>query len=252
MTAMPALVPLTGIEARLQAREWAPMLFAFVFPPLMFVVLAGVFGNKPDDGFGGAIPSEYYVAAYLGVPIGALALVGLPVALASYRERDVFRRFEAFGVSTASLVTAQAMVTAALVVVGAGVLLAVAAPTYGIPTVQHLGGTVAGFAVGAVAMITIGLALGLAAPTARAAQALGLLAFLPMWLLGGGGPPREVMSGPMRTVANLLPLTHVTAAIRDPWLGLGDGSASPDLLVLGVWTVGAVVVAALVLRRRSG
>lgn len=250
MTALRSLAPLAGAEARLQAREWAPMLFAFLFPPLMFVVLAGVFGNQPDEAFGGTIPSEYYVPAYLGVPLGALALVGLPVVLASYRERDVLRRFEAFGVSTASLITAQAVVTAALVVAGAGVLLAVAAPSYGIPAVEDVGGTVAGFAVGTVAVIAVGLVLGLAAPTARAAQALGLLAFLPMWLLGGGGPPREVMSGPMRTVSDLLPLTHVTAAIREPWLG--TGSAGPHLLVLGAWLAGSVLVAALLIRRRAG
>lgn len=250
MTARPiaTLVPLIGVEARLQSREWAPMLFAFLFPPLMLVVLAGVFGTRPDEGFGGAVPSEYYVAAYLGVPLGALALVGLPVVLASYRERDVLRRFEASGVPTASLVTAQAAVTAALVVAGAGVLLAVAAPTYGIPAIQDVAGTVAGFAVGTVTMLAVGLALGLAAPTARAAQALGLLTFLPMWLLGGGGPPREVMSEPMRVVSDLLPLTHVTAAIREPWLG--TGSAGPHLLVLAAWLVGSVLVAALLLRRR--
>jgi hypothetical protein len=31
-------------------------------------------------------------------------------------------------------------------------------------------------------------------------------------------------------VANLLPLTHVTESIRDPWLGVGTGAA--DLAVV--------------------
>ena len=49
----------------------------------------------------------------------ALALVGLPVALASYRERGVLRRLEAFGVSRGAVLGAQAVVTCGLVVLGA-------------------------------------------------------------------------------------------------------------------------------------
>lgn len=248
---MTTLTALTGTEFRLLTREWAAMLFAFAFPPLMLVVLAGVFGSQPDEGFGGAIPSHYYVAAYIGVPSAALALVGLPVMLASYRERDVLRRFEAFGVPTRSVVLAQAAVTAALVVLGAGLLLAVAAPTYGVPTLAEPAAVVAGFVLGALAMVAIGVALGLAVRTARAAQALGLLAFLPMWLLGGGGPPQGVMSDGMVAVADVLPLTHVTAAIREPWLS-ESAAVGEHLLGLVIWLAAALAGGGLLLRRRRG
>lgn len=160
----------------------------------------------------------------------------------------MLRRFQAAGVAVGTVVGAQALVTGALVIVGAGVLLAVAAPTYGIPAVADAPGALAGFVVGSATMIAIGVVLGLLAPNARAAQALGLLAFLPMWLLGGGGPPRGVMTGPMRTVSDLLPLTHVTAAIRQPWLG--NGGVGVHLLVLIGWLTAAVVAAGLLQRRR--
>lgn len=247
---MRTLTALTGTEFRLLTREWAAMLFAFLFPALMLVVLAGVFGDEPDDGFGDAIPSEYYVAAYIGIPLAALALIGLPVTLASYRERDVLRRFEAFGVPTGFVVAAQALVGGALVALGAAVVLAVAAPTYGVPALAQPAQVVAGFALATATMIAIGVALGLAAPTARSAQALGLLLFLPMWLLGGGGPPQEVMPGPMAAVADVLPLTHATAAIREPWL-FETAAAGGHLLVLTAWLAVALTAVGLLLRRRS-
>jgi ABC-2 type transport system permease protein len=230
---MSALAALTRTEARLLSREWAAMLFAFVFPPGTLLVLAGAFGDTPDEAFGYAKPSDFYVTGYLGVPLGALALIGLPVVLASYRERDVLRRFAAFGVRTASVVTAQALVTAALVVVAAGTVLAVAAPTHGVPSIEEPLAVSAGFLLGTVTMVTLGVALGLVVRTARAAQAVGLLAFFPMWLLSGGGPPPDVMSDPMRRIADVLPLTHAVAAIRDPWLG--SGGVGGHLAVLGVW-----------------
>lgn len=245
---MMTLTTVAGTELRLLTREWGAMLFAFLLPPLMLVVLAGVFGTERDEGFGNALPSEYYVAAYIGIPLGALALIGLPAMLAAYRERQVLRRFEAFGVPTRSVVAAQALVTAALVALGAGVVLAVAAPTYGIPAVADPAAVITGFLLGTVTLITIGVALGLAAPTARSGQALGMLLFLPMWLLGGGGPPRETMSDAMVQVADLLPLTHATAAIREPWL-FESAAAGDHLLALAAWLAVALAAVGLLLRR---
>ncbi len=242
------LVPLATTEVRLLTREWGAMLFAFVLPPLMLLVLGGVFGDQPDAEFGGVLPSDYYVAAYIGIPMAALALVGLPVMLASYRERDVLRRFDAFGVSTARVVAAQGLVTGGLVVLAAAVVLVVATPTYGVPAVQDPARTAVGFVLGMLTMVVLGAALGLASSTARSAQALGMLAFLPMWLLGGGGPPVGVMSNTMRTVSDLIPLSHVTAAIREPWLGMGTGSG--HLMVLSGWLAAGLVVVTLQLRRR--
>ena len=64
-------------------------------------------------------------------------------------------------------------------------------------------------------------------PSGRAAAALGNLLFVPMFLLGGGGPPREVMTGPMQTLSDVLPLTHVVGGIRQAWLGPTDDPHLP-------------------------
>jgi ABC-2 type transport system permease protein len=246
---MSALTTLAGTEARLLTREWAAMVFAFAFPPLFMLVLAGVFGNEDDMGGTGVSGTDYYIAGYIGVPMGALALVGLPVMLSSYRERDVLRRFEAFGVPIRRVVAAQALVTAVLIVLAAGLVIATAAPIYGIPPIENIGGVVAGFAAGTITMLALGVVLGLAVPTARAAQALGLLVFMPLWLLGGGGPPPEVMSDAMRNISDVLPLTHATTAIREAWLS-GD-AVGGHLLVLGIWFAVAMVAIAVLLRRRD-
>ena len=243
---MSRLVALTAVEARLLVRDWTVLVFAFVFPPFVMLILAGVFGNQPDEGYAGQRPDDYYVTASLGVPVIALALVGLPVALASYRELGVLRRFEAFGISTAKAVAAQAVVTCGLVLAGALLVLAVAAPTYGIPHVVHPGQTLLGLAAGTATLVLLGIAIGLAAPTARAAQAIGLLAFFPLYLLGGGGPPKGVMTDAMQTIADALP--SAVPAISEPWLGTDDvGSQLP---VLAVWAAAALLATVLLARRR--
>jgi ABC-2 type transport system permease protein len=187
------------------------------------------------------------VAASVGVPIISLALVGLPVTLASYRERGVLRRLEAFGVTPAQVIAAQALVTSGLVVIGVATVLAVALPTYGIPHIAHPAQVAAGLAAGTLTLVLIGVAVGLAAPTARAAQAIGLLAFFPLYLLGGGGPPKGAMTGAMHSISNALP--SPIPAVVDPWLGLSG--LDTQLAVFAVWAAAALIAIGWLARHRA-
>jgi ABC-2 type transport system permease protein len=237
---------LSAIELRLLVRDPTLVVFAFAFAPFVMLILAGVFGTHPNAGYGMARPDHYYVAASTAVPTIALALIGLPVTLASHRERGVVKRFEAFGISTTALIAAEALVTAGLVAVTTTTVLAVAAPTYGVPAPAHLAQTIVGLVAATTTLTLIGLAVGLAAPTARAAQAIGLLAFFPLYLLGGGGPPTRVLTGPLHTIANALP--SGIQAITDPWVGIsGYGQ---QLITLAIWAAIALAAIAWLLRRR--
>jgi ABC-2 type transport system permease protein len=137
---------------------------------------------------------------------------------------------------------AQFIVGLLVTAVAAALLLVVAAPVYGIPAVHVPWRVAVGIAMGAVAFVSGGVLLGSVLPSARAAQAVGLLLFFPSFLLGSGGPPPAVMGSALRDVADVLPLTQVTKAIREPWLGLG--SATPSLIVVSLLAVLAIVVAA--------
>ncbi len=244
---MSATTTLAGTELRLMTREWAVLAFAFAFPVLLMLILGGVFGSTPSPEYGDVTPDAYYVADYVAVPLGALSLIGLPVMVATYRENGVLLRLRAAGVPTTSVLGAQAMVTGVLVLAGAAAVLASAAPVYGVPAVHEPLQVVAGYLLGAIVMVSLGLVLGLSARTGRSAQAIGLLVFFPMWLLGAGGPPRAVMPPSMGAVADVLPLGRVAAAVREPWLG--TGSPRDDLLVLLIWAVGTAAVLGVLVRR---
>ena len=138
----------------------------------------------------------------------------------------MLRRFAASGFPRWSFAVAELIVGLVVTFVGCAALLVTAGLVYGVPTVDDPLRTAVGILVGAVAFVSIGILLGSLAPTARAAQAIGLLAFFPVFLLGGGGPPPHAMTSVMRGLAQLIPLTHVTRAIQQPWLGLGTGAAN--------------------------
>jgi len=169
----------------------------------------------------------------------------IPVHLASYRERGVLRRFAAAGFPRWSFASAQAVTGLVAITGGAAILLATAAPIYGLPPAHDLIRVIAAFAAGAVAFVSIGVLLGTLLPSARAAQAVGLILFFPSFLLGAGGPPPHVMGSALRHIASYLPLTRVTDAVRGPWLGTGPAGGS--LLILA----GLALITTVLAVRRS-
>jgi len=151
------------------------LTFVLVVPVLTMLIIGGSFGTRPDRAFSGADPSHWYVASYLIVVIAATGLIMLPVHLASYRERGVLRRFAVAGFPRWSFAVAQLIVGLAAIAVSSIVPLAVAAPVYGIPSPHNVWRVALAFALGSVAFVSIGVLLGSVLPSARAAQAIGLI-----------------------------------------------------------------------------
>lgn len=238
---------LTWVELKLFGREPISLVFTFAFPLAVLLVLFGVFGSTPTSNFEFSRPDDYYLASYMAVVIAAVSLVALPVHVASYRERGVLRRLRASSVPATAVIVAQVVVALLLVITGATLLVLAGLALYDTNLPQSPAQVALGFTVAAVSFLALGFLIGFAARTARAAQAVGMLAFLPMWLLSGAGPPDDVMSDTMQTVAELLPLTYAVRAVRDPWLGHGtNGSA---LLVLTGVLAGAAAIATWQVRR---
>ena len=233
---------LTAVELRLLLREPGVLVSLIAFPAVTVLVLAGVFGSDPDPDFGGVIPSEHYVVGYVGVVLASLGLVTLPAHLASHRELGVLRRYRAAGLDARAVIGSHIALGAVLGTVASAVVLLIGGIAYGVPAPDDPVRVVAWFVAGLLCFIAIGGALGAVMPSSRAATAFGNLLFVPMFLLGGGGPPREVMTGAMQTVSDVMPLSHIVGGLRQSWLGATDDPQAlwwPALLAV-VATVVAV------------
>lgn len=228
-------------EVRLMVRDPLTLTFVFAFPIVTMLIIGGSFGTAPDDAFAGQNPAHWYVASYVTVALGATGLVMLPVHLASYRERGVLRRFAIAGFPRWSFAVAQLIVGLTTFALASALLLIVAWPVYGVPAVADPLRVGLGIAAGAVAFVSCGILLGTLLPSARAAQAVGLMLFFPSFLLGVGGPPPEVMGAGLRALSEFLPLAVVTEAVRGPWLGIADGTGQ---LLATVALAGAALVLA--------
>ncbi len=239
-----------GTTLRLLLREPMVAVSLIGFPLATVLVLAGVFGQGPDPDFAGVAPSDHYLAGYIGVVLAALGLITIPVHLATHRELGVLRRFRSSGLSAGVLVATELVLGAVLGTVAVTVVLLAGAAIYGLQAPADPLGVLAWYVTGLVCFTAIGVALGSVLPSGRSANALGNLVFVPMFLLGGGGPPRAVMTSAMQTLSDVLPLSHLVGGLRLAWLGTTD---DPHALWWPL-TVAALAVAVAVLcaRRRAG
>ena len=233
---------LSRLELHLALREPMMMIGLLGFPLVTMLVIAGVFGQVPDPEFGGVAPDDHYIAGYIGVVIGGLGVITLPVMAATARELGVTRRFRAAGVSAEALVATRIVVGMVLGVASSAMVLVAGASAYGMTAPEDPAGVLLWFVSGLVCFIAIGLAIGSLAPTGRSASAIGNLLFIPMFLLGGGGPPRDVMSGPMLTISDAIPLSHIVGGLRLAWLGQTDDTH----VIWYPWAVAALAVAVAV------
>lgn len=240
---MKTLLKLTALELKLFIREPINMVFAFALPIIFLFVMGGVFGNTPDpEGavYRGVGPMDYYVPAYIALVLTSLGVITLPVHLAGYRERGVLKRLHASGIPAAMVFASQALASFAVALVGALILWVSAMLAYDIAAPQQPILIAAAFVLGAVSFTALGVMLGGLLPGTRAAQGLGLILFFIMLILGGAGPPPEVLTRAMRFIGDMTPTRHIITLLQDPWLGFG-WNMTETLIVAGMALVAGVL-----------
>ncbi len=231
---MKPFAKLTIIELKLYFREPVGLFFTLAFPLLLLLIFGSAFGNEPTPRFGGFGNVDVSVPGYIGLMIGTAGLIGLPIALATYREQGILRRFRAAPVQPLLILTAQVVVNLLLVLVGMILLIVVGSLLFNLqlpanPVAVVVAAMFAGVAFSAVSFVIAGLV-----SSPRVAQAVGMAILLPMLFLAGSAMPRAMLPESMQRIGDFLPLTHVVELIKGLWLGAG-------------WNVTSVVVLTVIL-----
>jgi ABC-2 type transport system permease protein len=245
---MKPFTSLSWVELKLFVRDPLATMFALIFPFIMLMLLAAVFGDSPPDDevdgmlvFRGASGDDYYIAASVGIVAAAIGLLIIPVTLTGYRDRGILRRFRASGVSTRTLFGAHLTVGLTVAFVGSLLMILASTAIYGTMLPEDPIGVVAAFVLATLCLTSIGFLLSGLIPTARAAQGIGLILFFAAWMTSGTGPPQAVLPQAVRDIATFQPLTHVVIAIQDPWFGYGWNIEK--LVILAAITIVAMMAA---------
>lgn len=235
---MRVLLKLTWIEIKLLARDPVTLLFSFAFPVLVLVLLGGIFGDQhmKMGAYKGVKMMNWYVPSYIALVIASIGTISLPVHLSSYRERGVLRRFRASGVSEAALLGSQLLVSLGVAFVGALTITVLGGLAYGARLPTSPAEVALAYVVGVFCFAAVGVLLASLAPTARAAQSVGLLLWFVMLFVSGTSAPLDLLPSWMVDIGKALPLYHSVLAVVDPWIGRGTNWAQLAIVA----TVGVV------------
>lgn len=213
------VVRLMALELRLFLREPMTAVFVLVLPLVMMYVLDGVFGNEAQpevyEGLGASTSTSHLRRPVRRDDRHRV----LPVHLAGYHEKGVLKRFRASALPVPTILAGHLGLGVVLALASVTALVVVALVAFDIDPPAAMAPLVVGTVVVSLAFTALGLVLGLLAPSPRAAQGLGVLLFFLFLILGGSGPPMEVMPSTLVTVGEWLPMTYAEQLLRGLWVG---------------------------------
>ena len=223
-------------EARLTWRRPIGLIGGLGIP----VVLLVLFGELPtlqqhQASLGGLTLFDIYVPILMVFSLAMLALLGLPIPLASYRELGVLRRLSTTPVPPSWLLAAQGVVQLCVAMTGLLVILVAGMAAFGAPAPKSPGGLGLSVALSAAGLFPIGLVIAAVARTANGASVIGRLVFFPLIFFAGLWLPRELMPGVLQGISNYTPLGAAVEAIQDSMQGRFPPAA--PLLVLAAYAL---------------
>jgi ABC-2 type transport system permease protein len=236
---MRGLAKLTTIEAKVLFLRDPVVLLVALAVPIGVLLVFGLpgFAREPAAVLGGQRPIDTVLPSIaLAISVAVLAISALPGYLAIYREKGILRRLSTTPASPAMLLVAQVAVNLAMLLVALGLVLAIGAVWLDMAMPASVGWFVVAFLLGAAALFAVGLVIAAVAPTARAANAIGMLVFFPSLFFAGAWLPKYEMPGLLSRIGDLTPLGAFRESVQDAWAG-----TAPEPLHLAALAVVMVV-----------
>ena len=209
------------MQFKLYLREPVAFFFTLAYPTMLLLLFGFIYGNQPDIEFWGREfgTVDASVPAYAGIIIGTVALMGIPIDTATSRETGILRRYRATPLHPAVYLIASVGVYLAIALLGMAILVVVGKLVFGLRMGGSWPSILAAFLLSAGAFYSLGYLIAGVVPTARVAQAVGMVVFFPMMFLSGAGMPLQLLPEVLQKVSNFLPLTYVVRLIQGLWFG---------------------------------
>ena len=222
-----------------RSREAA--IFVFLFPPLLFVLLASVYGEGTENGR----PLEsYLVAGLIGYAVANTALGGLAITLVIRREYGILKRLRSTPlpaqVFLAAVLTSNVFIVAlqAVAVVTLGVLL------FGADLPADAPSFLLSLLLGAVSFAGLGLAAAALIRSAEAVAAVVNVIILPMSFLSGAFGETENLPRVLELIAAVLPLKYLIELVLATYVDGEPIWEHPTAIALvAAWGVAGYAVA---------
>lgn len=239
------------MEFLLFSRDFFGFFFTLVFPVMMLLLFGGIYGNEPVYDGADVGMMDISVPAYSVMIMGVTGLMSLPLTLSGYKEKKVYKRFDATPVGKKSIIAAQVFVNLIMTLIGIGVLLIVGILVYHIQIKGDLFSICTGVLFSVAAMFSMGFLFTAIGRDLKSTSLLCYLFYFIMLFLSGATMPDMLFPDTIKKISNLLPMTYAVDLMQGVFSG-GDLSLhGTELLILGSLTVVFTVIGASLYKNKD-
>jgi ABC-2 type transport system permease protein len=219
--------------------------FTVLLPIVFLVIFAAIFkGTTVIDGKTIKL-TTFYVPGIMTLGIVSATYVNLTLAVVTQRESGELKRVRGTPLPASFVISSRAGVGVVVAAVMSALLLLIGDLAYDVSVPGALGGLILAVVVGAAAFACIAFAVSTRIRAADSAAPATNLSVLPLYFISGVFVPESQIPKFLHDIAVVFPIYHLAKALRQPFVAShGPGVSGGDLLVLAVWGIGALVVAA--------
>ena len=201
---------------RFDLRDWSTLIFTFIFPAALLIVLVQTMGDTvPGVDLTGDISANViaFGAAFVGIYAGA-------THLALWRENGMFKVLRNFPLSSNTVLAAQAS-AGTLLLIGQALLLFVIALIMGMSPAATALLAIIPTIFGYLLFFFIGILLGIVVPSMAGVSMAATVLIIPLGIVGGAMMPIEMLPEWMQTIAPYTPIYHMREAISMTLIDVG-------------------------------
>jgi ABC-2 type transport system permease protein len=229
---------------KLTARNPRALVFTFAFPLILIVLFSALNGNAKVQNLGQDVRfAQFYTPAIAVFSLVSACYTTLVMGLANARDQGLLKRVRGtplpMGVYLGSWVASAIAVGIAAVIL----LFVVAVPAFDVQIyASKLPEAIVSLLLGSACLAALGVAVASLVKSADQAQPVVQLTFLPLSFISGIWFPLDGAPQWLVDVAHVVPLSHLVQSFSAAFTP-GANWRPGDLVVMVLWTVGALFVA---------
>jgi ABC-2 type transport system permease protein len=243
------LVHTLTFEQRTFWRSREAAVFIFIFPLLLYTLLASVYSDEIEINGVGVWSADILLAGLFGYGAANTAFGGLAIILVGRREAGILKRLRSTPLPPTTYIAAVLLSTLAVFALQAVALVALGKFVFGASAPANWLGFVGAVVLGVACFAGLGVGAASLIRSADGVSAVVNVVLLPMAFLSGSFGPTDEYPGVLDTIADVLPLTYFLDIVEGVYLDGESLFADPTALaVVAAWGIAGLAVA---LRRFS-
>jgi ABC-2 type transport system permease protein len=230
-------------EQRLYWRSRELAFFTFLFPIVIFVLHASVYGPERIKKEANIPAKEYLLAGILGYGVVSTAFAGLAIVLVLRRESGVLKRVRGTPLPPATYLGCVITSTVIVYAIEAVALIVLGRLVFHIALPHEWPSVILAILLGTLSFAALGIALTALIRSGDGASAVVNAIYLPLSFLAGAFWSAQSFPHFLEVVSEVLPLTHFIRLMRNILLlGQPIWSSWEQVAVVAAWGLAGLIL----------